>query len=82
MHTFAGMEIPKKVLKAAKYLVDMYGANFELLGDYQGSDVYMFRFPEGVETGYPALFLFKDNSVLPMCGIESLQVLASFPDLE
>lgn len=70
--------IPKSVLKAAKDLIYRYGERLVLVGRYNGQDVYVFSFPENVETGFPFLYLYDERrqSVFEVTGPEALEIIA------
>jgi hypothetical protein len=68
-------DIPIAVLDAAKYLIDMYGVNFDYLGRYNDADTYVYRFPEGSATGFPFVYLLKDNSVTEVTDFIALHII-------
>ena len=68
-------DIPIAVLDAAKDLIDMYGVNFDYLGRYNDADTYVYRFPEDCETGFPFVYLLKDNSVTEVTGFTALDII-------
>lgn len=76
--TFADMEIPAEVLKAAAKIVSQYGENFTLVGEYEGSDVYIYRFPEDLILGFPFLYLYKDKRVTFVTGQKARDIIKSF----
>lgn len=57
------MSTPAIVKKAAKELIQMYGDKFDFLGKYEGADAYMYVFPDDCSTGYPIVYLLKDDKV-------------------
>lgn len=71
--------IPQPVLKAAQNLIDRYGKRLAFLGRYEGQDVYVFSFPDDVETGFPFLYLYDDNrqSVFVITGPKALDIIAN-----
>ena len=73
--TFAVMEVPAEVLKAAAKIVSQFGGDFAILGEYQGKEVYRFRFPENAKTGFPFLYLYKDGKVDFVTGWEALKIV-------
>ena len=73
--TFADMEIPAEVLKAAAKIVSQYGENFTLVGEHEGSDVYRYRFPQNMKTGFPFLYLYKDGKVRFVTGYDALKIV-------
>lgn len=68
-------QAPQVVLDAAKLLVDMYGANFDYLGIFDGADAYVYKFPEDSSTGYPFVYLLKDGKVTEITGAISLHII-------
>ncbi len=56
-------KIPQIVKDAARDLIKMYGDNINYLGKYEGADAYMYHFPDDSCTGYPFVFLVKDDKV-------------------
>lgn len=39
----------------------MYGDHFDYLGKFEEADAYMFHFPDDVDTGFPFVYLVKDD---------------------
>lgn len=76
------MEVPAPVLAAAAGLVEMYGPQFELLGQTDGADVYMFCFPDDEVTGFPFVYLLKDGKAKEVTGFDALSIIGSFDDVE
>lgn len=72
------MEVPKAIIEAAGEFVTQYGANFEYLGEYEGSDAWVFLFPEDENIGYPFVYLFKDGKADEVSGMFALDIIASF----
>ena len=68
-------DIPIAVLDAAKELIDMYGVNFDYLGRYNDADTYVYKFPEDCETGFPFVYLLKDNSVTEVTDSIALHII-------
>jgi hypothetical protein len=68
-------DIPIAVLNTAKELIDMYGVNFDYLGRYKDADTYVYRFPEDSDTGFPFVYLLKDNSVTEVTGPIALHII-------
>ena len=73
-------ETPSAVLDAAKGLIDMYGVNFDYLGRYKDADTYVYRFPEDSETGFPFVYLLKDNSVTEVTDSIALHIISLLVD--
>lgn len=69
--------IPAKIIEAAKPLIDMYGVHFSYLGLYDGADAYVYEFPEDSETGFPFVYLLKDNSVTEVTEHIALHIIDS-----
>lgn len=67
--------IPIPVLDAAKSLIDMYGENFSYLGMYDGAEAYVYEFPEDSCTGFPFVYLLKDNTVTEVSGYIALHII-------
>lgn len=76
------VKVPQIVKDAAKYLVDLYGDNFNYLGKFEGADAYVYQFPDGVCTGFPFLYLVKDDKVEEIEGFDSLDILDYFTSNE
>lgn len=76
------MSIPSSVIAKAGELIELYGNQLEYCGVFQGSDVYVFSFPEGKETGFPFLYLHDviSNSVKEITGFEALHILSDLKD--
>lgn len=62
------MNIPEAVKNEARSLIGQYGESFEYLGDYEGQEAYLFKFPDDSVTGFPFLYLYKDGEVLEVTG--------------
>lgn len=67
--------IPQTILNAASGLIDIYGAHFSHLGQYEGQDVYMYKFPEESETGFPFVYLLSDDKVQEISGHIALDII-------
>lgn len=72
------MKIPAKISEAARELIAMYGENLAYLGEHDGSAVYQFKFPDDVDTGFPILYLLKDDKVTEVSGFEALKIIGLF----
>jgi len=72
------MKIPAKISQAAHELIAMYGDKLAHLGEFEGSAVYQFEFPDDVKVGFPVLFLLKDDKVTEINGPETFDILDSF----
>ena len=70
--------IPAQVKKAAAELIEIYGESIDYIGIYKGKQVYLYRFPEDVETGFPFYFLYDGRSVDVVSGIEALDLGSIF----
>ena len=66
--------IPAQVKKAAAELIELYGESIDYIGIYKGKQVYLYRFPEDVETGFPFYFLYDGKSVDVVSGFEALDL--------
>ena len=69
------MKVPEQIKSAAKSLIDIYGDAFDYLGKYKGKDAFVFRFPDDANTGFPYIYLFKDDKVTEITGFEALDIL-------
>ncbi len=74
------MTVPAEVLKAAKGLIDIYGPNFEYLGEKNGEDIYMFQFPADLTVGFPFVYFYekKSKKAFEVTGFEAVNIIASF----
>lgn len=72
------MRVPESILKAAESLVSMYGPSFDYLGKYDGSDAFMFRFPDDSVTGFPYVYLSDVSGVREITGYDALDIVGSF----
>lgn len=72
------MDIPSKVIRAAQYLVEMYGDHLEHLGTYRGAEAFYYRFPDDVTAGFPPVYLIKDDKLKEVGGFEALEIIGSF----
>ena len=66
--------IPAQVRIAAAQLIESYGDSIEYIGIYKGKQVYLYRFPKDVETGFPFYFLYDGKSVDVVSGFEALDL--------
>ena len=66
--------IPAQVKKAAAQLIENYGDKIDYIGIYKGKQVYLYRFPEDVEAGFPFYFLYDGRSVDVVSGFEALDL--------
>ena len=71
-------QIPAPVKKAAAQLIESYGDSIEFIGIYKGKQVYLYRFPEDVEAGFPFYFLYDGRSVDVVSGFEALDLDSIF----
>lgn len=75
------MAIPMNVQLAAAELANIYPNGYiEELGAYQGQTAYTFVFPDDAITGYPFVYLSKDDTVKEITGVEALEILAFFTE--
>ena len=72
------MEVPEAVLKAAAPLIEMFGQDFDFLGEYEGQQAWLFKYPEDEEVGFPSVFLLKEGKVLEVSGFVALDIVRSF----
>ncbi len=72
------MNVPQKVKDAAQSLIDMYGLSFDYLGKYKDKEVYLYNFPEDANTGFPSVYLYKDNKVEEITGFEAMDIVNLF----
>lgn len=72
------MEIPAKVKKVASALIERYGDRVERLGKYRGAQAYCFQFPDNMSTGFPFVYLFKEDKVTEITGFEALDIIGLF----
>jgi hypothetical protein len=73
------MDTPKAVLAAAAGLVRIYGPRFQYMGERNGAQYFMFRFPENEKTGFPFVYQYvKGEPVLEISGFDALDLIASF----
>lgn len=69
------MKVPEQIKSEARWLIEQYGDSFDYLGNYEGQEVYLFKFPEDSCTGFPFVYLFKDGLVTEITGFESLDII-------
>ena len=70
--------IPAQVKKAAAQLIENYGDKIDYIGIYKGKQVYLYRFPEDVEAGFPFYFLYDGRSVDVVSDFEALNLGSIF----
>lgn len=71
--------IPQSVLRAAKKLIERYGERLAFIGTYKGQDVYVFSFPDDIESGFPFLYLYdeKRHSSVEVTGPDALDIIGA-----
>ena len=70
-------KIPQIVKDAAKDLIEIYGDKFDYLGKFEGAEAYAFSFPEDSCTGFPFVYLVKDDKVEEISGFLALDIIDS-----
>lgn len=66
---------PQIVKDKARWLIDKYGCNFEYIGQHEGKNVYMFIFPNDIETGFPFIYLWdRGDDIVELTGFEALDI--------
>ena len=71
-------KIPQIVKDAAKDLIEIYGDKFDYLGKFEGAEAYAFSFPEDSCTGFPFVYLVKDDKVEEISGFLALDIIDYF----
>lgn len=71
------MQVPTKISQAAHNLIAIYGDKLAYLGEFESSAVYQFQFPDGVDVGFPMLYLLKDDKVTAVSDFKALGIVAS-----
>lgn len=71
-------QTPQIVKDAAKDLIKAYGGKVDFLGKYKGADAYMLKFPEDADTGFPFVYIHKDDKVTEIIGFEALDIVRLF----
>ncbi len=74
--------IPTQVKKAAAELIEVYGDSIDYIGIYKGKQVYLYRFPEDIETGFPFYYLYDGKSVDVVTGFEALDLAQYFSKID
>lgn len=62
------MNVPEQVKNEARPLIEQYGDFFDYLGNHEGQEAYLFRFPDDATVGFPFLYLFKDGEAMEVTG--------------
>lgn len=62
------MNVPEQVKNEARPLIEQYGDSFDYLGNCEGQEAYLFRFPDDATVGFPFLYLFKDGEAMEVTG--------------
>ena len=71
------VKVPQIVKNAAKDLIEIYGDKFDYLGKYEGADVYVYQFPDGIVTGFPFVYLVKDDKVEEISEFLAVDIIGS-----
>ena len=64
------MNIPEQVKNEARWLIEQYGDSFDYLGNHEGADYFLYKFPEDVTTGFPFVFRYGDGQVMTYSDFE------------
>lgn len=75
MCLFAFMNIPEQVKNEARWLIEQYGDSFDYLGNHEGADYFLYKFPEDVTTGFPFVFRYGDGQVMTYSDFEALDLI-------
>ena len=75
-------DIPTQVKKAAAELIEVYGDSIDYIGIHKGKQVYLYRFPEDIETGFPFYYLYDGKSVDVVTGFEALDLAQYFSKID
>ena len=70
-------KVPQIVKNAAKDLIEIYGDKFDYLGKYEGADAYVYQFPEDSCTGFPFVYLVKDDKIEVISEFLALDIINS-----
>ena len=71
-------QVPQIVKDAAKDLIKAYGGEINFLGKHEGADAYILKLPEDVDTGFPFVYIHKDDNVTEITGFEALDIVRLF----
>ena len=71
------VKVPQIVKNAAKDLIEIYGDKFDYLGKFEGADAFAFSFPEDSCTGFPFVYLVKDDKVEVILGFLAVDIIGS-----
>lgn len=73
------MEIPQKVLNAAKGFIKIFGNKLSLLGTEGDKEYYIFDFPKGELNGIPHVFIYQGGKrVVELSDNAALDAIALF----
>ena len=73
------VKVPQIVKDAAKHLIDLYGGKFDYLGKFEGADAYLYQLSDPIPpTGFPIVYLVKDDKVEEISGFDSFDIIDSF----
>lgn len=72
-------KIPAAVLRAGAWLAENYGGNdhFRFLGMRDGSEVWLFEFPDEVDYGFPQVWLYKSGRAVAVEDVAAVRLVAS-----
>ena len=59
-------------------LIEQYGDSFDYLGNHEGADYFLYKFPEDVTTGFPFVFRYGDGPVMTFSDFEALDLINLF----
>lgn len=69
------MKVPEQVKNEARELIEQYGDSFDYLGNYEGADYFVYKFPEDATTGFPFVFRYGDGPVMTISGFDALDLI-------
>lgn len=72
--------IPSAVIEAAKPLIMHYGENLVFLGQKNTQDIYLFKMPDNLLTGYPFVFLYdsQDDTVDIITRFDAVDIVGKY----
>ena len=76
-------EIPIKVQSEAQHLINRYGQNFDYIGNFNGHEYYIYKFPEETITGFPFVYVYNSETeeVLEISGSRALDIIGELANI-
>ena len=69
------MNIPEQVKNEARWLIEQYGDSFDYLGNHEGADYFLYKFPDDVTPGIPFAFRHADGKAITFSDFDAIDFI-------